>query len=565
MATENEDHTVLGFFENHKYQPFEFVCVTDMDVANHPNYYKAIFRNIKKNSFHSLAIAPEYMRYKYKVGHIYTNGEHVGQNSTVLKDEFTVNSNPMQPLQPLSSILTQNEIDSIIQYKDVSKYLSRQFAHVEVQEDFTLIIPCYAIANKFYFLSSSMKKAAMTESLESLYYKGSFHPDKNDQDKTIIKLHIKKTAGKKDLPFLCRFLGSSFSKNRFEYLMSQKSFTTSDKPFQPIKAQFPIKEIFNIYASYIYVGNDTRSKPKYLVLNIHSDNSQFAFSEILYKQYSNQQDPTTMPPQNMDMPKPPPRKFKKKATKRDSKVYKGTPSSEYNLYQLRPNSDDDDYFKTKRPATYGTTIYSDLKEAEPSFDKDNKKKVGNSFEKATANGDEDLGEVAVTNDDPNETKERIVFNLSNFYQFYEALLTYASVSGSQLERPYKIDKIKNDKRRGYKSKSILNGDEKSVREFLFGELGYDGKTVYIVEIAQDESWGPSTWIFIDANNNGSYDSNTMHEIIKYYINGEQMTYEKLENHVQFKYNLIFKQQNHKNGDIDDITVERWCESILGKV
>lgn len=33
------------------------------------------------------------MRYKYKVSHIYTNGEHVGQNKTLLKSEFTVNGN----------------------------------------------------------------------------------------------------------------------------------------------------------------------------------------------------------------------------------------------------------------------------------------------------------------------------------------------------------------------------------------------------------------------------------------------------------------------------------------
>jgi hypothetical protein len=83
--------TILEFFSKYHNQPFEFVIVTDINIKEHPNYYKAIFRNIKTNKFHAQLITPEMMRYKYKVGHIYTNGEHVGQNKTLFKSEFTVN------------------------------------------------------------------------------------------------------------------------------------------------------------------------------------------------------------------------------------------------------------------------------------------------------------------------------------------------------------------------------------------------------------------------------------------------------------------------------------------
>lgn len=89
MAQNNS--AILEFFSKYPNQPFEFVIVTDINIKEHPNYYKAIFRNIKINKYFSQLIAPEMMRYKYKVGHIYTNGEHVGQNKTLLKSEFTVN------------------------------------------------------------------------------------------------------------------------------------------------------------------------------------------------------------------------------------------------------------------------------------------------------------------------------------------------------------------------------------------------------------------------------------------------------------------------------------------
>jgi len=108
---------ILNFFSRFPNQPFEFVIVADINIKEHPNYYKAIFRNIKTNKYFSQPIVPEMMRYKYKVGHIYTNGEHVGQNSTLLKSEFTVNQENEMKLVHMSSVLTQEEVKNIIDYK----------------------------------------------------------------------------------------------------------------------------------------------------------------------------------------------------------------------------------------------------------------------------------------------------------------------------------------------------------------------------------------------------------------------------------------------------------------
>ncbi|OHD93545.1 MAG: hypothetical protein A2019_07900 [Sulfurimonas sp. GWF2_37_8] len=60
MSTNNS--TILEFFTKFPNQPFEFVIVTDINIKEHPNYYKAIFRNIKRNSYHSQMIVPEMMR-----------------------------------------------------------------------------------------------------------------------------------------------------------------------------------------------------------------------------------------------------------------------------------------------------------------------------------------------------------------------------------------------------------------------------------------------------------------------------------------------------------------------
>ncbi len=556
MSTNNQ--TILDFFSKFPNQPFEFVVVTDINIKEHPNYYKAIFRNIKTNQIRSQLIAPEMMRYKYKVGHIYTDGEHVGQNKTLLKNEFTVNKNNDSKLVRLSTVIGEEEARNIIDYKEVSKYLLRQYTHVEKQDDCTLIIPCYTIANRFYFLSSSMKHAIMSDTLGELYYEGSFHNEKNENGETVIKLHIKKKAGKKDLPFLCRFIGNSFARARLEYISNQKSLNEKFE-YQPIKAQFPIREPFDIYASYIYLGDDERGKPKYLVLNIHSDNSALGFEELYYKQFSAKADPTTIDPEEYKVPKLPKKKFKRKNPKRNNKIYTGTPSSDYLTYIIHIN--EDEHFKNK-VSMYGSTIHAE-NESEPGIE-NIPKTVGNSFETPTADGDENLGEVQASND-PNETDtEKKIFNLENFYQFYEALLTFAFVEGSELVGPLNINKIQNKKRKSIKSKSILHGDENKQRRFLFGELAYDQKAAYIVEIEQDPSWTPSTWIFFTSEDTVEYSADDMKSIIEYYIENEPK-YTVLTKYAIDNYSLLFEQKEHKKGDVDDDSIERWCESVLKKI
>lgn len=557
MAQDNS--TILEFFSKYPNQPFEFVIVTDINIKDHPNYYKAIFRNIKTNQYFSKPIVPEMMRYKYKVGHIYTNGEHVGQNKTLLKSEFTVNQTADINLVRMSSVISDEEAKNIIDYSDVSKYLLRQYAHVEEQEECTLIMPCYTIANRFYFLSSSMKHAIMSGTLGELYYEGSFHNEKNLKGDVIVKLHIKKKAGKKDLPFLCRFIGNSFSRARLEYVANQKSLSAGYE-YQPIKAQFPIRESFDIYASYVYIGDDERGLPKYIVLNIHSDNAPLGFEELYYKQFSETTDPRNIDPQQYAIPKRPKKKFKKKKPQRNNEVYSGTPSSEYLTYIIRTN--DDEHYKNNVPM-YGKTVY--LENDSEMKVEDVPKQVGNSFEAPSASGDENLGEIKISNDpEENKTEANEAFNLENFYQFYEALLTFAYVEGSELVGPLDINKVQNKKRKSSKSKSIRNGDENDPRRFLFGELSYDQKAVYIVEIEQDSSWGPSTWIFYTSEDTEPCIADDMKEIIEYYIDND-LLYKDLAQYVLDKYSLTFDQKEHKKGDVDDDSIERWCESVLKKI
>lgn len=226
MPTRDDDK-ILQFFDDHPNEPFEFVTVTDINLVEHPNNYKAIFRNIETSKHHPVEMPSEMMRYKYKPGYIYTDKKRVGQNENLYKDVFTVNTNNKIELKRISSIVSEDEVKNIIDYKDINKYFLRQFAHIEEQDDCNLIIPCYTIANKFYFMSSSMKHAIMSGSLNDLYYKD--YERIGDNGERIAQIHIKKKANKKDLPFLYRFVHEPFSRKRVEYMSSLKTCVSKGK------------------------------------------------------------------------------------------------------------------------------------------------------------------------------------------------------------------------------------------------------------------------------------------------------------------------------------------------
>lgn len=93
---------------------------------------------------------------------------------------------------------------------------------------------------------------------------------------------------------------------------------------------------------------------------------------------------------------------------------------------------------------------------------------------------------------------------------------------------------------------------------------YGNKKAYIVEIEQDKSWGPSTWIFVDSDSNRLYSCDDLKELIEYYIE-QDLTYDDFSFYTLENKKLIFDRKPHKKGNVDDISIERWCEGVLKKV
>lgn len=116
--------------------------------------------------------------------------------------------------------------------------------------------------------------------------------------------------------------------------------------------------------------------------------------------------------------------------------------------------EDENHFNVKTVDINGESIY--IGGVNGSGNENIDRIVGNSFEDAGSNGDENLAPIAYGDTPKNTKKKKEVFNLENFYQFYEALRTYAGVYGDELEGPYEIQNIENSKYKTMKSKSITS-------------------------------------------------------------------------------------------------------------
>ena len=268
---------IVEFFDKHAGEYFELVFLKDFNSREHPNHYKAIFKNLKTGKFYTTFITPGMIKNKYRVGYHYRNGFRLKYyddngvwlyyNKYLLHNTFTVNSK-------YNSMLTR--MSNVVSIKDmhIENFFLKEYVYVEVQDDFTLIIPSFVIANRFYYSSVFLTKAVLQGRLELLYYKDSIKNIENEID-IYENVNLNKKVCNNDEHYIRNFISNPYSRKMFNYIFFQNAIKESD--CQPIKVHFPVDFPFKISADYKDIGKDDRGKPKYLVLNIGYDELESCF------------------------------------------------------------------------------------------------------------------------------------------------------------------------------------------------------------------------------------------------------------------------------------------------
>ena len=539
------DKPILEFFNDNPNTSYEVIFVLDIDYSGYPYYYKVLVKDIKTNFYTTILIPPELLRYRYKIGNVYKGNKTIGKNTLIKSATFTIDTSNELQIKTLKEVISESDLN-LVTYDYLKHFYLKQNCYSFEFDEFQLIVPSYTIANRFYFLSSSMKKAMFVNSLSSLCEDKKFYKEGNT-----VFISVLPTAAKRDYPFICRFLEDDDAKKSLKYFINLKSNQDKTKPFNQIKANFPTKEEFEIDTSYIVLNNSP--KPKILVLDIFNDSSSFNFTKIHVDKTTSKHGKSSI---EIDIPVNK-KKFKKKKSNKIEKTIKtGVPSSSYTI-----NLDGDIAQKDRNTQNIEIEIKDIYKISEGEmaieFTDD---LVYPTFENAQSSGSDELVQSIYTFYGEGSDNGTNIFNINDFYMLFNLLSQELGVEALTVSDLINIIPKENSKK-NISTRYYLSSKE--IRNFIYGDFLYNNRYIFIIEIELDKSWqGISTWFFIYENEEDFQLTETiLQDIISYYI-GECKSYDDLKEYVCIEYDLVMYKKAHVKKLEEEYLLYHWVDDVL---
>lgn len=261
-----------------------------LDYENYANsHFTIAVKNLTKSEFFTTELSPELFFTKFRFHQAYKKGKQFRQykrpNNDIklrTKKQFRINTKlPKEKYDvALSHYMDDMEIGKVLGWR--RKYLQEAKeirCFVFEQEDYNIIIPHYAIAVYYYYRTTVMREAILNCNLESLYIAA--HND--GYDAFIV---IPKYVTQAEAPFICRFATVEDSFKKFEetgkfilnYIHYIKNKSGQYPKNAPIKAKFPIEDVFSIDAkAHEFMHKGKRS---YFVHELMNDDSYIGFKTL---------------------------------------------------------------------------------------------------------------------------------------------------------------------------------------------------------------------------------------------------------------------------------------------
>lgn len=548
MQMSYNNQTIFELLDTHKEKTLELVAILDINLIEKPYYYKVVFQDIHtKKDFPPVHIPPEPLRYRYRVGNVYHDGKVVA-NTMPRIYQFEIENNDSKSIHQVSKILDEADIDFINERN--RKYFLGQMCYHFSYEKYELIVPCYAIANRYLFLSSSMKKAVFDGSLERLFYPGTFRKIGRDA-----YIEVKHAIAKRDILYLCRFLDDTYAFDKFTYIANQKnSIGDKSKLFRPIRAKFLTKEKFIIHCTArTIIKND---RPIYFVTNIVNDTSTLNFEYVKYRKYSSKM-PKPENDETIKVKKPTiVREVPKKTTGR---VEVGvTPYSKYTDHCTA------DYVEPDLNRE-GITLEEEkaFKESEANFSfNSTDNTVNKGFEPSSQSGDKETRQNSHIIVDKEDETEKNIFVFSNFILLYDGLIQEQGVAHQYFSEPTTLKVRKNDS--GHVLSRYFLADNQTVRSFYYGAFYYDNKQVFVIEIELDSRWPSlSTWFLVSDNLDLELSEGDFQHIISKYLK-DYRTHSEFTGFLYDSYRFKFVPKKHQDA-YNEESIYTWAENVLEQI
>ena len=514
MPTSTRNLT-LDFMETEKGQFSSFKLDAILGLKyNHENKYShnflVQFRNTNTNFLEIVVIAPELLRYKFKLGYTYKKGKIDGGN----------------------------------------------FCYFHEDEESRYIIPSSVIALYYYFRSSSMKESLYKGNPNILYDK--LDSNLNDKDDAILVLESH--TSKLDGPFIYRFLTNYIAEKGFidfsryiSYFKNKKDIDNKPTSIIPIKALFPTRETFNIKIRYVEIENNSSNKKTYLVNEIKNDDSTLDFNKLTVLKKKKKD--TKMDGENGEN-----LHIKgRKPRNRKNNVNTKTPSLIHGTNKIREIENNQNLSLYNKDITYGS-----LEEEHPTIPIISEKEQGGdvsiSFSKGQNSGNTSSQHSKIENEDKNKNE---ISKPESFDIFLESI---EYIENSNLISEFIYNGIPQNVPASYNKSNELTSMcsiHNRLKQYVSCSFEYNDINVILIEVESEKN-DFATWVLASKNEISEV---AVNEIL-------QMRYseQKILDKIKESYNNLngVKFFTHRHAQINDENeheevLERWLLRLFYKI
>lgn len=476
----------VELLKNNPHKKFKLIGVNKINCL-FPHRYKTTFKDIATNEEFETEILPEDLRGQYVLGNIYSEKGLIDKNNKTTKLYIPINKVTSENLRQINKCITHHSELGIDFYNELCL--------VYKTKNTIFLIPCYIIANRYYFLSTYIKTALSEGLLESLYYYKEYAGKGYKLENGRLEIELKATVSKEHAPLISRIISNDLSKNNFKYFFTQTSTYLQNHPNDPYKSivmGFPFEknEAIEIYSNYIDLGKNfykdnmkTEFNERNVVLltHIYKDKIPYNFTNLHYKYRKKEINDTVMPieeeDQETDIPRENPKQSGRHTKSKPSKKY--TPKTE--VHQVENKYDFSDINISSEELT--EKIEREI------YDYNSNEEVDDSSEKPDKN-----------NSSKNKIQKLIIkdslklgcFQINDFYKLIKSFIEEKNIQNYNISDIIDLENPENSK-----INKFFTDDEKELpRQIIFGYFIFDRQIVNFIEAEHNLYWEKNTWFFI---------------------------------------------------------------------
>jgi len=558
------------FMSNNKDHTFRLIMPLNLQL-DHDNYANSYFltavRNETTQENFLAKLAPEIFFTHYPLQKYFKNGrldKNYTNKEIVEEKNISIDTNISSKYQnvKISDILSDNNIGTLLGWKfTYLNYAKNINCYIIKSNDKTFIIPHYAIAIYYYYRFTAIREAVLNCKLDDLYVSCICNPN----DASII---LKEPKTDTDAAFIHRFVCQKDANKSFENIGKQiinhlrfmkDNYSDTIVKYTPIKANFPIKDKFNISARLQHIVNENTNEEYYYIHEIINDTSYIGFNKFTKFLEKNK---SIVEIENIDQLQT----IKQNIPEETTEILKTTNATK--IYQQK-----NIYSNNKRVC--GSLLNIDIQSKD--LEKDTIKKliqikeqiqVGNTVDQSltnsSINGETTIRKTVVSTKpidiDKQLTSKENTYNFDEFYQYTNFIKSQSIIQDFHLYDIQKLPKVmctKNHKL--INKKCLIKGQPK---QYITCTFKYKNLYVGLLELENSKNTSSSTWVIVSTN----YINKSVFSLfISHYLN-DNYSIREISNLYQNNPNIRFHKKNHEKAiNLTNDLKTRWLSGLLGKI